>query len=373
MSDLEEYIATFHISCEFPHSTAMLSYIKFERNVSANYKEQLRIAEPPQESKPKQEEDTEFMIKLHQTKVKKKQSLNVEELPEDARQVSFSEVCKGTQFRFGIDVYRVWYDMRRVKQPRRLFTMEEDQQIENLHQLYGENWEKISQLMESRMLEDIYYEYHNRINPHLVTGRWSIRQTLMLIILLEHFGAKRWAIIAQKMLIKSELQVRERYCNLVDPAIGKDIWTFEMEKRLLEVAEEFEFCWKRISLLPIFKNKTDNCVWRKYKSLMMRFTEEEINEMLPNETRYRGLGEKIIKEKRVNDRRKRSAKNKPLPPIYYNQFRPKNTLPGAAQLTKTPSAATTTQAASQVASHSHSPPMGVMVELEEEYFNDFSE
>jgi hypothetical protein len=104
----------------------------------------------------------------------------------------------------------------------------------------------------------------------------------MLIILLEHFGARRWALIAKKMVVKSELQVRERYCNLVDPAIGKDLWTQEIERRLLEVAEDHDFCWKQISLLPGFKGKTDNCVWRKYKCLMGRFTEEEIREQLPN-------------------------------------------------------------------------------------------
>jgi hypothetical protein len=44
-------------------------------------------------------------------------------------------------------------------------------------------------------------------------------------------------LIAEKMGVKSELQVRERYCNLVDPEIGKDIWTYELEKKLLEIAE----------------------------------------------------------------------------------------------------------------------------------------
>ena len=120
-------------------------------------------------------------------------------------------------------------------------------------------------------------------------GRWTLRETLMLIILLEHFGAKRWAHIAKKMVVKSELQVRERFCNLVDPTIGKDVWTVEMERKLLEVAEDYDFCWKKISLLPVFNGKTDNCVWRKYKCLMGRFTEEEIREQLPDEKKYRGL------------------------------------------------------------------------------------
>jgi len=47
----------------------------------------------------------------------------------------------------------------------------------------------------------------------------------MLLVLLEHYGVKRWAQIAQKMAVKSELQVRERFCNIVDPTLGKNLWT----------------------------------------------------------------------------------------------------------------------------------------------------
>lgn len=125
------------------------------------------------------------------------------------------------------------------------------------------------------------------------------------------------------MKIKSELQVRERYCNLVDPTIGKDIWTYDLEKKLLEIAESYGYCWKKISQLPIFKNKTDNCIWRKFKCLMIRFSEEEIREILANETTGRKLVDKILKEKRIVEGRKRSAKNRPQPPIYFNQYQPK--------------------------------------------------
>lgn len=78
-----------------------------------------------------------------------------------------------------------------------------------------------------------------------------------------------------------------------------------------------------MSELPMFKNKTDNSLWRRYKSLMIRFSEEEIREMLPDIKSNRGLAEKIIKEKRIFDSRRRAASNKPQPPIYYRHFKPK--------------------------------------------------
>lgn len=98
----------------------------------------------------------------------------------------------------------------------------------------------------------------------------------MLIILLEHYGEKRWAQIAQKMEVKSELQVRERFCNIVDPSLGKNLWTEDMENKLIEMAPEHGYSWKSVAKLPCFGNKTDNCVWRKYRNLMIKKTRQEI-------------------------------------------------------------------------------------------------
>jgi hypothetical protein len=102
----------------------------------------------------------------------------------------------------------------------------------------------------------------------LQAGRWTIRLSLMLIILVEHFGTKKWALISQKIGVKSELQVRERYCNIMDPALGRNMWTPELEERLIELAVEHNYSWKDIAKLPIFMDKTDNCIWRKYRNLM---------------------------------------------------------------------------------------------------------
>ena len=125
------------------------------------------------------------MIKLNQKKTgKRKCMLNIEELPSDPKCINFVDICRGTQFEYGIEVYRAIMESKKKKQPRRLFKIEQDQKIENLHRMYGENWDKINQMLDNRSIEEIFYEYHNRINPHLVSGRWTTRQTLMLIVLI---------------------------------------------------------------------------------------------------------------------------------------------------------------------------------------------
>jgi hypothetical protein len=70
------------------------------------------------------------MIKLNQVKVpKKKHPLSLEELPDDPSLIDFTQICKGTQFRCGIDVFRAWLDTRRVKPSKILFNSQEDQEI----------------------------------------------------------------------------------------------------------------------------------------------------------------------------------------------------------------------------------------------------
>jgi hypothetical protein len=66
----------------------------------------------------------------------------------------------------------------------------------------------------------------------------------MLIILVEHLGVKKWALISTKIAQKSELQVRERYCNILDPSLGRNSWTAQLEQKLLDIAPDYLYCWK---------------------------------------------------------------------------------------------------------------------------------
>lgn len=59
---------------------------------------------------------------------------------------------------------------------------------------------------------------------------------------------------------------------------------------------------------------------------MMRFSEDEIKQILHPNSNNRNLAEKIIKEKRKFEARKRASNNKPQPPIYFKHYQPPNNL-----------------------------------------------
>ena len=182
------------------------------------------------------------------------------------------------------------------------FTQEEERRLVQVQKKFGNSWEKICQIIDDRSFEELYYEFNNRLNPKLQSGRWTTRQSLMLMILLQHYGAGHWSLISQKMVIKSELQVRERFCNVMDPHLGRDsYWTQQMEDTLMRVAGDYDWAWNRLAKISIFKNKSDNCLWRKYRSMCVKMTKQEIFQLISKKQ----LADKIIKHKEIYDSRSR--------------------------------------------------------------------
>lgn len=321
MQGLEEFVATFRLRTEFPPASAVLSYLKFERNTPPAYRLQAMLHDTADSSK-QADDDCDFMQKLEEGRPPRRQrELNLAELPKDPKLINFEQASRNTHFKCGIELYRAWREANRSKAGKRPFTAEEDRELIARKQRYGENWEKICQYMERRSFEELYYEYQNRVNPSVTVGKWSARQSMMLIVLLEHYGARKWAQIAHKMVCKSELQVRERYCNIIDPSIGSHSWTRQMEATLIDVASHYNYSWNAISKLPAFMNKTDNCIWRKFRALMAKKSRQEIEAALPN-TGKRDLIRRILKYKDTVDSRKKGRPNRGSHPRVPLSMRP---------------------------------------------------
>ena len=108
------------------------------------------------------------------------------------------------------------------------------------------------------------------------------------------------------MEVKSELQVRERYCNIINSGIGKNLWTPFLESRLLDAVKEHNYSWKEIAKIPCFSNKTDNSIWRKFRNLIILKPREEILQEM-KDCPKKDLLEKILVYKDNIDEKKRKA------------------------------------------------------------------
>lgn len=77
-------------------------------------------------------------------------------------------------------------------------------------------------------------------------------------------SCKKWQELASMLPARTGMQVRERYCNIINPELKQhNVWTEEEDARLLEVASRLKMKWCAVAaeLAP----RTDNQCWRRYQ------------------------------------------------------------------------------------------------------------
>ncbi len=75
------------------------------------------------------------------------------------------------------------------------------------------------------------------------------------------------------------------------------------------MAPEYAYSWKEIAKLPCFGNKTDNCIWRKYRDLLIKRSREEIQQQMQNCIK-KGLVDKILAYKEHTENKRHRAETK---------------------------------------------------------------
>ena len=81
-----------------------------------------------------------------------------------------------------------------------------------------------------------------------------------------------------RLRTRSEGQIRERFINVLKPEKRIMEWTDRETKLLLENATNFKYKWAKLS--ELFEHKSDNEVWRKFRSLVAEKSLEDINELI---------------------------------------------------------------------------------------------
>lgn len=94
MNAIEIYISTYRLKTEYPQSSALLSYLKFECTQSNNLKQQAMI-QRPSETIPDTEEDFIKRLAAGKKVIKaKKEGINFTQLPNNPKEINFIELAK---------------------------------------------------------------------------------------------------------------------------------------------------------------------------------------------------------------------------------------------------------------------------------------
>ena len=132
------------------------------------------------------------------------------------------------------------------------------------------------------------------IYPKLKRTKWSFVEDLTLGIALKIYGNKKWSKIANHLSGRTDIQCRERFCNILDPSLEDVEWSNYEDIKLLSLYEKHGNKWSKIA--REFGNRTDNTCWRRWKYLTSIRNFNTIEELSEIEKRVVTSNHTIVSE-----------------------------------------------------------------------------
>ena len=176
------------------------------------------------------------------------------------------------------------------------WTKDEDNVLRRAIIYYGpKNWQQISYCLNGRNNSQCFHRWMKGINPKIKRDKWTYIEDLTLgIALTKIYGYRKWSKIANHLPGRTDIQCRERWCNILDPSLEEVEWTQEEDIKLLNMNRKYGNKWSKIA--KEYGNRTDNTCWRRWK-----FLTENIRKNMNgnNKGNYRNEDEQKDKKNKV--------------------------------------------------------------------------
>jgi hypothetical protein len=156
--------------------------------------------------------------------------------------------------------------IRKIKRSQ-VWTKEEDVKLKALAERFKcHNWKEIAKNLGNRSAIQCCSRY-KRIRPGIIKGLWTETEDKLVLNLVNKFG-RNWSLLSRYMPRRTGKQIRERFINILDPAINRDKFTFDEDRYILELYSIYGTTWSKIA--EFLKNRTADMVKNRFYSYLHR-------------------------------------------------------------------------------------------------------
>jgi myb proto-oncogene protein len=98
---------------------------------------------------------------------------------------------------------------------------EEDRILYEAVKLYGlKNWGQVANCLDGRTGQQCLHRYQKTLSPDIKKGKWEWEEDRRLQLATAIYGPGKWSYICAHVPKRTDVQCRERWCNLLAPEIS---------------------------------------------------------------------------------------------------------------------------------------------------------
>ena len=168
------------------------------------------------------------------------------------------------------------------KSSKNIFTINEDKKLIELHSIYKDDWQKISESMPNRSLRQCKERYIHYLSPKIKSSPWTEKEDELLFQKVQELG-KKWKVLEHHFPGRTEIGIRNRW-NMMERKYKRDLRIQEKNQILYQkdILKNIHIL-KNTSCNLIDNEKTSNAVKTNDDNMISSKNQQEpVFTALPN-------------------------------------------------------------------------------------------